>query len=133
VLDRTDAARERLGAVRARAASLEQGVAAEAARRAGELRARIAEDVVALAAHDETLDAVEAAAKDLLGRVAVRSIAEVRAQFYRLVLKADVGIVDVAWSRKRQRLEKIQRLAVQKDAEVEQLDREYRTLLREVD
>jgi hypothetical protein len=133
VLERADAARGRLADVRTRAVALEQAVASEAARRAGELRARIEEDGAALAAHDGTLDGVQGAAKDVLGRVAVKSIADVRAQFYRLVLKADVGIVDVAWSLKRQRLEKIQQLAVQKDAEVEQIDREYRTLLREVE
>ncbi len=76
---------------------------------------------------------MQAASKELLGQIAVRSIADVRGQFYRLVLKADVGIVDVAWSRKRQRLEKIQTLAVQKAAEVDQLDREFRATLREVD
>jgi hypothetical protein len=41
--------------------------------------------------------------------------------------------VDVAWSRKRQRLDKIQQLAVQKDGEVEQLDRDYRTLMKGAD
>jgi hypothetical protein len=57
----------------------------------------------------------------------------VRAQFYKLVLKADLGIVDVAWSRKRVRLDKIQQLSVQKAGEIEQLDREYRAIVREVD
>ena len=69
----------------------------------------------------------------MLGTIAVRSIADVRGMFYRVVLKADVGIVDVAWSRKRARLEKIQTLAVQKDQEVQQLDRDFRSLTREVE
>jgi hypothetical protein len=133
VLERADAARERLATVRARARAVEASVAAEAARRARELQARIALDVAALAEHDASLDGVQGRARDALGGVALRSIAEVRAQFYRLVLKADVGLVDVAWSRKRQRVERIQQLAIQKDADLEQLDREHRTLLREVE
>ena len=133
LFDRVDRARERLAGMRSRAREVEMAVVADATRRSDELRAQVAEQKVALAGHGGTLDGVQAVSKDLLGQIAVRSIAEVRAQFYRLVLKADVGIVDVAWSRKRQRLDKIQQLAVQKDAEVDQLDREYRALLREVE
>ena len=133
LFERVDRARERLAGVRSRAREVEMAVVADATRRSAELRSQVAEQKVALAAHGGTLDGVQAVAKDLLGHIAVRSIADVRAQFYRLVLKADVGIVDVAWSRKRQRLDKIQQLAVQKDAEVDQLDRDYRALLREVE
>jgi tetratricopeptide (TPR) repeat protein len=133
LFERADAARARLATVRSRARALELEVVADATRRAGELRGHIGEEKLALARQGGTLEGVQAVAKQLLGGIAVRSIAEVRAQFYRLVLKADVGIVDVAWSRKRQRLDKIHQLAVQKDAEVEQLDREYRAVLREVD
>ena len=63
----------------------------------------------------------------------IRALNDVRGQFYKLVLKADVGIVDVAWSRKRVRLDKIQQLSIQKAGEMEQLDREYRGLMREVE
>lgn len=133
LFERVDQGRQRLESIRARARAVEVAVASDATRRSAELRARVDEERVALAAHSGTLDGVQAASKDLLGRIAVRSIADVREQFYRLVLKADVGIVDVAWTRKRQRLERIQQLAVQKDVEVEQLGREYRLLLREVE
>ncbi len=133
IFERVDEARERLAAIRSRARAVEIAVVSDAKRRSTELRTLVAEEKVALASHGGYLDGVQAVSKDLLGRIAIRSIADVRAQFYRLVLKADVGIVDVAWSRKRLRLEKIQQLAVQKDGEVEQLDREYRGLLREVE
>lgn len=132
-LERSEALRGRLAAVRARAAALEVGFASEASRRAGELKGRVAAERAALAGELAGLDAVQASAKDLVGRIAYRSFNEVRAQFYRIVLKADVGIVDVAWSRKRQRLEKIQQLSIQKANEIDQLDREYRAMLREVD
>jgi hypothetical protein len=68
-----------------------------------------------------------------VGELAFRSFRDVREQFYQLVLKADVGIVDVAWSRKRERLDKIQQLSQQKATELQQLDRDFKTLLREVD
>jgi hypothetical protein len=130
---RADAVRERLAGLRTRAEAARLGFAADASRRAGELKDRVAAEQVTLASHSGALDGVQSAAKDLVGRIAYRSFLDVRAQFYKLVLKADVGIVDVAWSRKRQRLDKIQQLSQQKANEIEQLDREYRALAREVD
>jgi hypothetical protein len=133
VLERMERGRTRLAEVRTRARALKLGVAAEATRRADAVRARIAAERVALAGEEGALDGVLQGARDVLGQIAARSIADVRGMFYRIVLKADVGIVDVAWSRKRARLEKIQALAVQKDEEVQQLDREFRSLAREVE
>jgi tetratricopeptide (TPR) repeat protein len=133
LFERADAARERLERVRARARTHAQAALAEATRRSAEVRAQLGADRAALAAQDAALDGIQASSKDLLGRIALRSLADVREQFHRLVLHADVGLVDVAWSRKRSRAERIQQLAVQKDAAVEQLDREYRAIAREVD
>jgi tetratricopeptide (TPR) repeat protein len=130
---RIEALRDQLAGLRTRAEAARLGFAADASRRAGELRDRVAAEEAALASHAGSLDGVQAATKDLVGRIAYRSFQDVRAQFYELVLKADVGIVDVAWSRKRQRLDKIQQLSQQKASEIEQLDREYRALAREVD
>jgi tetratricopeptide (TPR) repeat protein len=131
--ERMDRGRARLAEVRTRARALKLGVAAEATRRSDAVRARIAAERIALAGQEGALEGVLQGARDVLGEIAVRSIADVRGMFYRIVLKADVGVVDVAWSRKRARLEKIQALAIQKDAEVQQLDKEFRSLAREVE
>jgi tetratricopeptide (TPR) repeat protein len=130
---RADGIRERLAAIRSRARAAKLGFASEAGRRAGDLRERVAAERVELAGQGVALDGHQATAKDLVGRIAYRALNEVRTQFYKLVLKADVGIVDVAWSRKRVRLEKIQELSAQKASELEQIDREYRALSREVE
>jgi hypothetical protein len=130
---RADVLRERLATLRARAAAARVGFAADAGRRAGDLRGRLASEQLALGSQAGALDAVQDDVKELVGGVAYASFVGVREQFYRLVLKADVGVVDVAWSRKRQRLDKIQHLSVQKATEMELLDREYRAMLREVD
>lgn len=130
---RADALRERLAALRTRASALRGGLVADAGRRAGDLRGRLGAEQLALAGHADALDGVQAAVKELVGRTAYASFVDVRQQFYKLVLKADVGVVDVAWSRKRQRLDRIQQLSVQKSSEIELLDREYRAMLREVE
>jgi hypothetical protein len=122
-LDRTDAAAERL-----------KGQFAETARRsAARIGGWIAEERAGLLAQGDKLATLDGEARDIIGRIAFRSFSAVRAQFYKLVLKADVGIVDVAWSRKRERVEKIQQLSQQKASELEAMDRDYRLLLREIE
>jgi tetratricopeptide (TPR) repeat protein len=129
--ERADGVRELLADVRSRARTAKLGFAEAAGRRAGELRARLASERDAIAAQEVALDGIQATTKDVVGQIAVRALNQVRAQFYALVLKADVGVVDVAWSRKRVRLEKIQQLSMQKASELDQLEREYRALTRE--
>jgi tetratricopeptide (TPR) repeat protein len=128
---RADGLRALLAGARTRARAAKLGFAEDAARRAGELRERLSQERLAIAAQGVALDGIQATTKDLVGRIAVRALQEVRTQFYTLVLKADVGVVDVAWSRKRVRLERIQQLSMQKASELDQLEREYRALTRE--
>jgi hypothetical protein len=133
LFERVEAARARLAAVRARAGTAEERALAEASRRAIGLRAQVDADRAALASQDAALDGLQAASKEVVGRIALRALAEVRARFHELVLQADVGLVDVAWSRKKQRLEELQRLAAQKQVALEELERAYRAVLREVE
>ena len=125
--------RPRLAAIREKAGRLEAAAAAEAASRSGALRARIEAERAALDAEAAALDSFQQGSREVLGRIALRSLAEVRDRAYRLVLEADVGLADVAWSRKRERVERIQALAAEKDAALEQLEREHRAMLREVE
>ena len=53
--------------------------------------------------------------------------------FYNLVLKADVGVVDVSFQRKQDKTSEIQKLAGQKDRELRQLDEEFKEVLKDVD
>lgn len=130
---RAEALAGRLAKAWERAEALKAQFAAAARTRAEALQARVAAERSGLADQQAALDGLAGDARDVIGRIAFRSFSAVRAQFYKLVLKADVGIVDVAWSRKRERLDRIQQLSQQKAAEMETLDRDFRLVLREVD
>jgi tetratricopeptide (TPR) repeat protein len=123
----------RLQKLRERSQSVKAAAARVAEARAGALRARIGAERRELQIHAGAIDSLVQEGKTFVGELAFRSFRDVREQFYRLVLKADVGIVDVAWSRKRERLDKIQMLSQQKATELQQLDRDFKLLLREVD
>ena len=61
-------------------------------------------------------------AQQLVGRMAYDSFRRVRRQFYDLVLKADVGVVDTAFTKKQSQTTSIQKVASQKDEELRELD-----------
>ena len=122
-LDKADDAAERL----------KDQFAAVAQRNAVAVGGQIASARAELLGQQGQLASITGDSRDIIGLIAFRSFSAVRAQFYRLVLKADVGIVDVAWSRKRDRVERIQQISQQKATELEALDRDYQRLVREVD
>lgn len=132
-LERGEELLYRLGKLRDRAEAVKAVAARTAEERAGALRARVAAERRELQAQGAAVDAVVMEARGFVGELAFRSFRDVREEFYRLVREADVGIIDVAWSRKRERLERIQQLSQQKAAELEQLDRDFKLLLREGD
>jgi tetratricopeptide (TPR) repeat protein len=129
--ERAAAVGDRLGEVGARARDLAGRISAEARRQAQGLRAQLAADQADLVQQSAALDAVRAEARRAIGRVAYRSFGAVRDELYALVLRADVGLNDVVWGRKRDRVKRIQQLSMQQSAELEALDAKYRPLLQE--
>jgi len=52
-------------------------------------------------------------------------------KFYDLVVKSDVGIIDVAWGLKDQKTQSVNKLTNQKNAEMKALDDDFRKVLEE--
>jgi tetratricopeptide (TPR) repeat protein len=130
-LERAGAVSDRLAATSARARALADRMVAEAARRADAVRARLAAETAALASQAAALEAARSEARGAVGRVAYRSFGQVRRDYYDLVLRADVGLNDVAWTRKRDRLERIQLLSKQQVQELKELEQQFRPALKE--
>lgn len=129
--ERAAAVGDRLGAVGVQARELAAWISGEARRRADGLRAQLAAEEASLAKQAAALDAVRGEARSAVGQLAYRSFGAVRQEIYALVLRADVGLNDVVWTRKRDRVDRIQKLSMQKAAELEALDAKYRPILQE--
>jgi tetratricopeptide (TPR) repeat protein len=86
-----------------------------------------------LSNYSTEVSSVSGDARNLVGRIAFDSFKRVRQQFYDLVLKADVGLVDVAFTRKQDETNQIQKLSLQKDQDLRALDNEFKEVLKEVD
>jgi chromosome segregation ATPase len=129
--DRANAASDRLGQLSARAKALSDWIAAEARRGADGLRARLVAEQAALEAETRALSAVQGESRTAVGQVVYHSFGEVRRTFYELVLQADVGLNDVVWKRKHDRVERIQQLSRQQADELKALDQRYGPVLKE--
>ncbi len=130
---RIQAITNRLDNDRTRVASAKNQLQTAVAAKADAIRRQVEEEQGKLRGYSGEVDVVAGDARNLVGRIAYDSIKRVRKQFYDLVLKADVGLVDVAWTKKQDDTNKIQQLSKQKDRELKSLDDEFKEVLKDVD
>jgi TolA-binding protein len=71
------------------------------------------------------LSALNEEAEDVVGGVTFENFSNVRKRFHNLILKADVGVIDVAWMRKEEHKERGSSFNKERLAEIQNLDREF--------
>lgn len=113
-------------------AELRRRLDARVAEEAERLEAQAERERRNLEAYAAALAELESESENLAGEVAYRALQEVRQKFYQLVLEADVGVLDVAWSRKMETTEEISELSRQQAAERKRLHEEFKGVLEEV-
>ena len=64
-------------------------------------------------------------AEEVVGGVTFENFSNVRKRFHNLILKADVGVIDVAWMRKEQHKERGSSFNKERLEEIQNLDREF--------
>ena len=109
------------------------GLREQVSRRGRLIRNKVTAIQTLLSTYSTEVASVSGDARNLVGRIAFDSFKRVRQQFYDLVLKADVGLVDVAFTRKQDETNQIQKLSLQKDRDLRALDNEFKEVLKEVD
>lgn len=98
-------------------------------KKANEVAEAVRAEQERLVEYDRELASFGVDAKDLIGNVAYKTFESVRARFHDLVLRADVGDIDVAWRRKEERTEQINRLVKDQKVAQQQLDADFREVL----
>jgi DNA anti-recombination protein RmuC len=99
---------------------------------AEKLRGQAAQEEKNLQLFETGLNTLEQESSNLAGEVAYKALEDVRQKFYKLVLDADVGVLDVAWGRMQETGRRITDLTKKKNAESKQLKKEYKSVLEEV-
>ncbi|MFP2962946.1 hypothetical protein ACLEPN_35530 [Myxococcus sp. 1LA] len=131
-LRRTQAVRGQLDGMRGRVTAARTVVRERLVSRGRVIREKVVAEQQLLERYEAEVAAVAGNAKQFVGRIAYDSVRRVRQQFYDLVLKADVGVVDVAFNEKQDKTTAIQTLSTQKDEALRELDAEFQDVLSEV-
>jgi TolA-binding protein len=132
LMARVQEVRERTDTLRARVTTAKSVLRAQLERRGRIILDKVQAEQRLLGRYDTEVAAVSGDARNLVGRIAFDSFRRVRQQFYDLVLKGDVGRVDVAFTRKQDKTVEIQKLSAQKDKELRALDRDFKEVLKEI-
>ncbi|MHB8873953.1 MAG: tetratricopeptide repeat protein [Myxococcaceae bacterium] len=133
VLQKAHDLRAYSGKIRIRVTEAKRKLRAQVTGRGTLIRETVNSERAVLANYGKEVAQVSGNARDMVGRIAFDSFKRVRGQFYDLVLKADVGVIDVAFTRKQDKTAQIQKLASQKDRELRALDEEFKEVLKDVD
>ncbi|WP_163995844.1 tetratricopeptide repeat protein [Pyxidicoccus caerfyrddinensis] len=123
--------RGRTDAMRARVAAARGVLRTRLETRGRVIHEKVVAEQELLNRYEAEVASVTGDARNLVGRIAYESFRRVRQQFYDLVLKADVGVVDVAFTEKQDKTTEIQKLSAQKDKALRELDAEFRDVLVE--
>jgi hypothetical protein len=89
-----------------------------------EEKAHVAEYQVALTGHQGEAIAVG-------GGITAQSFKSVADRFYQIVVRSDVGIIDVAWALKQNKTDEDARLVREEKRELKLLDDEFKQVLKE--
>ena len=84
-----------------------------------------------LAARLDKLGGIMEESKSMGGGLAQAMFTKVADKFYDLVVRSDVGIIDVSWGLKDQKTQAVTRLTNQKNLELKALDEDFRKVLEE--
>ncbi|AKF80390.1 hypothetical protein MFUL124B02_11945 [Myxococcus fulvus 124B02] len=129
LMTRAHAVRQRGEALRGRVAQAQGALRGRVEQKATRIRAKVLAEQQLLERYEAEVAAVAGNAKQLVGRIAYDSVRRVRRQFYDLVLKADVGVVDVAFTEKQDKTTSIQKVSAQKAEALRALDADFRDVL----
>jgi hypothetical protein len=133
LMTRVQEVRERTDGLRNRVTTAKNVLRGQLERRGRVIRDKVRAEQRLLTQYDTEVANVSGDARNLVGRIAYDSFRRVRQQFYDLVLKGDVGVVDVAFTRKQDKTVEIQKLSAQKDQELRNLERDFKEVLKDVD
>lgn len=95
------------------------------------LRDQVMSEISRLEVYTEDMAAVGVDTRELVGRIALDSVRAVRQEFYDLILRSDVGIIDVAWAKKSDRSREIQNLVQEQSEQIEALQRDFEEVMHD--
>lgn len=124
-----DTAFRRIAAVEQRLDQREAQIVGVVGRRVDRMLTVVEEETANLARYRAALRSLEGETVDVVGAITYMSFNRIHERFYDLVLRADVGKIDVAWARREDHRIRIDSLTRERARELEALDEEYRDVM----
>ncbi len=130
-VDRDNGVLARVDVVDAKLRDLDQRIDSQADVRLEKVKGYIATEKEELKQAGSKLGIVVGESQSLGGGLAQTMFTKVADRFYDLVVRSDVGIIDVAWGLKDQKTQAVTKLTTQKNLEIKALDEDFKKLLEE--
>jgi hypothetical protein len=132
-LDRLSAVRSEIETEQGELTKMRDGIQLRGRDGVDAFRRRIVSEQVKVEDEEKALKGLDGSSGQLIGQIAVDLFRKVEHDFYSIVLRGDVGLVDVAWSRKQQRTETIEKYAKEKDQAQKVLEDQFKEVLGDAD
>ncbi len=126
-----DEAFSRVAALERRLDQRDAELAAVVKRRVTQMLATVDDETANLKRYRNALGSLEGEAEDVVGAITYLNFNRVHDRFYDLVLRADVGKIDVAWARREDHRVRIDTLTRERARELQALDDEFRDVMDE--
>ncbi|TFH32310.1 MAG: tetratricopeptide repeat protein [Myxococcales bacterium] len=126
-----DAAFARVAAVERHLDERDAEVAAVVQRRVAEMLLVVDEETANLARYRVALRSFEGETEDVVGAITYINFNRVHDRFYELVLRADLGKIDISWARREDHRLRIDALTRERARELQALDDEFRDVMDE--
>lgn len=123
------AAFARLASIESRLAAREAEIAASVAERTESIRVVVAEEKRNLERYRATLAELEGEAEVVVGGISHETFVRTRERFHDIVLRSEVGHVDVAWMRRERHREQLESYTQSRGIELEEIDSEFDDIL----
>ncbi|MBX3272820.1 MAG: tetratricopeptide repeat protein [Sandaracinaceae bacterium] len=123
----------RVDTVEGRLDARDREVLAVVEERVADIRRQLREESENLIGYRQALTGLEAETEDVVGGVTYENFVAVQQRFYDLVLRADVGRIDVAWARREEHRMRVELLTRERARELRALDDEFREIMEDTD
>ena len=124
-----NAAFARVAAVERQLDERDAQVAAVVKRRVSEMMSVVDEETANLARYRKALGSLEGETEDVVGAITYLNFNRVHDRFYDLVLRADVGKIDVSWAKREDHRLRIDVLTRERARDLQALDDEFRDVM----
>ncbi|MBT8469074.1 MAG: tetratricopeptide repeat protein [Deltaproteobacteria bacterium] len=124
-----DTAFSRVAALERRLDQRDGELATVVKRRVSQMLATVDEETTNLRRYRAALSSLEGEAEDVVGAITYLNFNRVHDRFYDLVLRADVGKIDVSWARREDHRVRIDALTRERARELQALDDEFRDVM----